>query len=141
MPRVEILIYGFIACVALTYTIVNVLFFVEASDAYTQIYELIREIELLHGKGVDVSGVIRDLNTALELLEAGRHAEAESILKQIRRDVENLKSTADKVHLYLLTTKLGSVIAIACIPVLVYLLLPRLYLYLWYKTRKHWLVR
>lgn len=132
---------GLLIATMVAYILFTALVCVEAHDINSQVYELIEELEYLHEKGVDISEVVRDLNEVLGLLESGEIDRGLVILEQVRSDVERLKSVAETVYLYKMAIKFGSVIALSSIPVLVYFLLPRLYLYLWYRTHKHWHVR
>jgi hypothetical protein len=50
--------------------------------------------------------------------------------------VEKLKNNAPSLILYMNASKALLVALLASMPLIVYILLPRLYLYLWFKTRR-----
>lgn len=113
----------------------------EQADVYTQIAELINTLEYLYKKGVDVTSIVRDLNTVIELASLGNTDEALTRLEQIKSKLRELEHIAEDTYIAKMAIKFVLVGFIASIPVAVYLILPRVYLHLWYSVRRKWIVR
>jgi len=101
---------------------------------------LLKDLELLEGKGIDVRGLIHKLDEAIKLAELGEFDKAMGLVEEVRLEVALLKEVADRVYAYEAIRKYGLVIGILSIPALTYFLLPRAYLYLWFKCRRRWIV-
>ncbi|MEM4498546.1 MAG: hypothetical protein QXH57_00320 [Sulfolobales archaeon] len=108
---------------------------------FLSIYKELVELSTL---GIDVSDLIKELSVILELMDDGSNesiTKAESLLKDIRTRLEILKSKASYEILYVNLIKYSSITLLALIPVATYLLLPRVYLKVWFKVRKRWVIR
>lgn len=106
-----------------------------------EIASIMRDLEYLHSKGLEVKPIIEILNKAIETYYEGNIAEAREYLKKARYLVEELKPVAETVYLINLLTKVCTAAALASVPLIVYFALPRLYLYLWFVSHKKWVVR
>jgi ArsR family metal-binding transcriptional regulator len=114
---------------------------VQGSDFDSEVGVLVEEAGRLYSKGVDVAVVIEKLDNAIALYESGRVDEAYAALSEARSMIMDLSSVADRVYYYNTMVKAVTVAVLAVIPIAVYLLLPRIYLYVWFKTRRKWIVR
>ncbi|MCS7099818.1 MAG: hypothetical protein RMH84_07200 [Sulfolobales archaeon] len=111
-----------------------------AEDPYLKFYELYRRVADLALQGVDVGELVKLLNSALDLLESGELGEASRVLSELEWMVSELEEEASAIVLEKSIAKYATVAALLSFPVAVYLLLPRAYLYLWYSSRRRWLV-
>ena len=102
--------------------------------------KLLKDLEELYSKGVGIEGLVKELNKAIDLYYNGSRDEALEVINNIEKEVQALKSVADRVALEKALIKYASVAAALSIPLVVYFALPRLYLYLWYYTRRKWIV-
>jgi hypothetical protein len=114
---------------------------VQGSDFDSEVGVLVEEAGKLYSKGVDVAMVIEKLDNAIALYESGRVDEAYAALSEARSMIMDLSSVADQVYYYNTLVKAVTVAVLAAIPIAIYLLLPRIYLYVWFKTRRKWIVR
>jgi len=114
---------------------------VQGSDFDSEVGVLVEEAGKLYSKGVDVAMVIEKLDNAIALYESGRVDEAYAALSEARSMIMDLSSVADQVYYYNTLVKAVTVAVLAVIPIAIYLLLPRIYLYVWFKTRRKWIVR
>jgi hypothetical protein len=114
---------------------------VQGSDFDSEVSVLVEEAGRLYSKGVDVAVVIEKLDNAIALYESGRVDEAYAALSEARSMIMDLSSIADRVYYYNTLVKAVTVAVLAVIPIAIYLLLPRIYLYVWFKTRRKWIVR
>ncbi len=105
-----------------------------------EVGSLVQQLEQLYSAGVDVDPLVRDLDRAVKLYENGHRDSAITILKEIRERIELLKSRAPEIALRKRIALGIEVGALASIPLLVYFVLPRIYLLLWYRARRKWLV-
>ena len=91
---------------------------------------LMKEIEYLSSKGVDVQSIVDELNNAIQCYQQGDLDCATMHYEKAVVYIEDLKKTADQVYMWNTLSKVLTITILALIPVLVYVGLPRLYLYL-----------
>ncbi len=101
---------------------------------------LLKDLEYLNSKGVDVSKVVKDLNAVVKLYEANRIEEAMSLLNNVSLEVKVLKSQAENVYLRNAVVRYGAIAFTLSIPVIAYFAIPRIYLYIWFKLHRSWIV-
>jgi outer membrane PBP1 activator LpoA protein len=101
---------------------------------------LVNRASELYSKGLDVSSVVEKLNRAIVLYEENRPEEAARLVEEAGSILNDMSRVADRVYYTNMALKAVTVTALASIPILVYFLLPRAYLYLWFKSRRKWLV-
>ena len=133
---------AYTVCIALLLVLaLSALPVVQGSDFDSEVGVLVEEAGKLYSKGVDVTMVIEKLDNAIALYESGRVDEAYAALSEARSMIMDLSSVADQVYYYNTLVKAVTVAVLAVIPIAIYLLLPRIYLYVWFKTRRKWIVR
>ena len=112
-------------------------------ELWSRVEELFIVIEKAGSEGMDVKDLIRDLNEVIQLIRRGDEeslSRAKSILDNLSTRVEKISRELPR---YRLVRDLCTYLRIALllsIPVAMYFLLPRVYLRLWYRYRKRWLV-
>ncbi len=109
-------------------------------DVEARVVSLYEEAYKLAKRGIDVEEVVHMLDQALKLARQGDTGEAQRLLEEASRRLDTLSSQADSILLRARLEKYLTVAVLASIPVATYLLLPRLYLRLWYRSRKRWVV-
>ncbi|MEZ0290293.1 MAG: hypothetical protein ABWJ42_04310 [Sulfolobales archaeon] len=102
---------------------------------------VIRDLEYLYSRYVDVDPLIRDLNRAISAYESDNYSDYTMILRSVENNISILKSSAERIYFEHMIRVYGIVIGIGLVPLLIYTLLPRAYLYLWYRYRRKWVVR
>jgi len=116
---------------------------VAKEELWSRIKEIFSVIEEAGSEGMNVTDIINDLNTAIYLLRKGDKdslERAKVILdKAYARAIEILRELPEyRMNKYLsLYLRIALILSI---PIMVYFLLPRLYLELWYRFRKHWVI-
>jgi len=110
------------------------------NDLEAEIVALVKDIEYLSSRGVEVGPIVHELDQAVKLVQSGRLGDAEELLSRIRRSVDELKGRAEQIYIVENIYRYGLASLILLIPVLTYLLLPRLYLYTWYRSKRKWVV-
>jgi hypothetical protein len=103
--------------------------------------DLVHRLCELSAKGVNVTPVLVKLDEAIAAYERGDVESAERALDKAISILSKLEATADEVYRFIVLSKVLAIAGLASIPILVYTLLPRVYLHLWFKTRRRWLVR
>ncbi|MEM4849033.1 MAG: hypothetical protein QXM55_05305 [Ignisphaera sp.] len=106
-------------------------------DLYSEFLDLYVEVAKLAQQGIDVSNLVEKLMEAHEALTSSRSFN----LSVIKAEIDNIKRDAPKIILYKNIVKGFSVGGLISIPILIYLFLPRVYLYIWYKSRRRWVVK
>ena len=129
-----------INAIMLLFLLLVVLPVVLSSDFDSEIGILVERTSELYSKGLNVTIILEKLNHAIALYEEGSVEEASVLLREVESFIEDMSITASSVYLVNMVKKVVTIIVLAAIPVIVYFLLPRLYLYVWYKTRRKWIV-
>ena len=112
-----------------------------AEDLDLEVAILVDRASKLHSMGVNTTSVVEKLSSAVEAYEHGDSEKAWALLNEARKIVEELEKGAGETYSRLLLLKAATVTLLASIPIAVYLLLPRVYLYLWFRVRRRWVVR
>lgn len=102
---------------------------------------LMRDLEYLHSKGVNVDEVVDLLNKALDEYGKNNTQRALEYFKEAKQRINSLKAEAQYTYMTVLITKALTVVSLISIPLLLYLLLPKVYLYIWFKLHRNWIVR
>ena len=105
-----------------------------------RILDLYREAYRLARRGVDVSDIVHELDGALRLARQGRVEEATRLLEDASTRLERLSEQAGGILLRARLEKYLAVAVLASLPVITYLLFPRLYIQVWYRSRRRWVV-
>lgn len=101
---------------------------------------ILKELEYLSDKRVDADGLVREFDVAVRACEGGERSKAEEMLTKVSAKVTSLLSEAERVFALKLAKTVTEVVSLLLVPVLVYIYLPRVYLSLWYRSRKYWYV-
>lgn len=110
-------------------------------DLDASVGSIVKDLEYLDSRYVNISGLVADLDRAVDLASRGNYSEAIAIINSVRGNVSLLMGTADRVYLYNSIARYGSAAAVLSLPLIVYFFLPRLYLALWFRSRRRWVVR
>lgn len=109
-------------------------------DEFMSVY---RDIVSLAKRGVDVSKLVHELSKVLDLINKGDSeslTKAKSMLIDISTQVKIIKSRANNIILINNIIKYGIAASIISIPILFYFLFPRIYLAIWFRIRRRWIV-
>ncbi|MEM1651230.1 MAG: hypothetical protein QXH94_05535 [Sulfolobales archaeon] len=109
-------------------------------DVYSKFLELYSRTVELSLKGVETGEVEDLLASTIESIESGDYDRALKLMSEVERHLLVLEREAGFIVLTKNLVKYGTAALLLSIPLLVYLLLPRLYIYLWYETRRNWVV-
>lgn len=113
---------------------------VEADELDDMIAPLLRDITELEEKHVDVSNLVGKLDEAVRLWSSGDRDEALRLIEDVRVEIEKLKGEAWRYDLaYKARVALTSIILLLT-PLAFYTLFPRIYLMLWFRFRRNWIV-
>lgn len=109
-------------------------------DLNERFFSLYSRVVDLSRKGVEVSQYADPLNEVLRLLEVGDLDDATKLMNLIEANLSRLEARADEIVLMKSVTKYSTVAAILAIPLLTYFLLPRAYVYAWFRSRRRWMI-
>jgi hypothetical protein len=113
---------------------------VDAEGVDDLVAPLVGDLEELRRSRVDVSSLTSSLDEAVRLWESGDVEGAYRIVESVRFKVERLKGEAPRVYALHIARVTLTVLALLAIPPLFYILFPRLYLWLWFTSRRGWVV-
>lgn len=111
-----------------------------SSDFDSEIGVLVEKAGELYSKGLNITVVLEKLNRAIALYEEGGVEDADMLLSEVNSLIGDMRALADRVYLVNMVIKVVTILVLAVIPLAVYFLLPRIYLYVWYKTRRKWIL-
>lgn len=114
---------------------------IDSQSLMSKAMDLLRRVQELSVKGVNVTQYAHALNTSLALIQDGRLSEAEALLKSLDYEVSKAEAGADTRYVLLTLAKYFRVGVTLLIPLAFYVFFPRLYAYLWFKVRRRWVVR
>jgi len=101
---------------------------------------VLERLQALSEKGLNVSKLAEELNEALDLAQAGDLESAKSKLASVEDEVSRLEAEADRYYAVSTAVKYAKVVGLLLIPVAFFFLFPRVYLYIWFKSRRRWVV-
>lgn len=114
------------------------------NDVMSDFLVVYKDVVELGRLGIDVSGLVSKLSVALDLISDGSPdslSKAESLINDVRSEVYRLKSEANYYVMYRSLYKYSVVAVLALIPLATYYLLPRIYLIIWFRLRRRWVVK
>jgi len=102
--------------------------------------DTLRVIEELNSKYVDTSGIVDSIDKLVKACGVGDNATALYLYSNISSTLSKLISSADHIYWANMISRVIISAILLSIPALTYLYLPKIYLYLWFITRRKWLV-
>ena len=116
---------------------------VDKDSLWSRYLELYERTADLGRRGINVSSIVDELSIVLELMNNGDDyslKRASELLDSIEKKLLSLERNADNILLMENLRKYSIVGFIMSIPLLFYLLFPRLYLAIWFRVRRRWVV-
>lgn len=108
---------------------------------YDEFINIYVEVAYLSDKGLNVTHLTEQLKELYKAILVNDTEKAHLLISSLWKNLEETKREASK-ELVLRKIEKGAIVTFfACLPLLVYLLLPRIYLYVWYKTKKRWVIK
>jgi len=104
------------------------------------ISKVVRGLEELSQSYVNVTSAVRYADKWLKACGEGNYTEAVKVYSNVSEEVMRLSVFRDSSRLGMLLYKALTTLVFVLIPIAIYLLLPRVYLYLWYSSKKRWFV-
>jgi hypothetical protein len=112
------------------------------SEIDSLVSSIMKDLEYLKSREVNVSSLIQRVNEDIKGLEKDPgNATYIKDLESIRDEIKALKSDAENIYIINNIIRYSTAVGIGLVPVAVYILLPRIYLYIWYRTRRRWIVQ
>lgn len=110
-----------------------------------RIQDLASRLQPLSSDGMDTSKVEEYLSAAIQLLNEGCSSEecvsrANELLSAAEREIILLENSRNGYVLWRNIAIWGTVVALASIPLLIYIFLPKIWAFAWYVSRKDWTV-
>jgi len=112
------------------------------SEIDSLVSSIMKDLEYLKSREVNVSSLIQRVNEDIKGLEKdpGNTTYIKD-LESIREEIKALKTDAENIYIINNIIRYSTAVGIGLVPVAVYILLPRIYLYIWYRTRRKWIVQ
>ena len=112
------------------------------SEIDSLVSSIMKDLEYLESREVNVSSLIHRVDEDIKGLEKDPgNATYIKDLESIREEIKALKSDAENIYIINNIIRYSTAVGIGLVPVAVYILLPRIYLYIWYRTRRRWIVQ
>jgi len=106
----------------------------ELIQLYKRVYRLGRD-------GINVTDIVRDLNTVLAYVREGDLDRAGQLLNDIDARVSDLEARSGGIIFWMNVRKYSVAAALISLPILAYIFIPRIYLEAWYRLRRRWRVK
>lgn len=110
-------------------------------DLRSRLIEVYIEVYRLGNSGINVSKIVSELNTTVSYIDQGRYDEASKLLDKVGVEVGRLNSVSSNILFWDRFWRWFTVAVLISIPILTYLFLPRIYMEIWYRLRRRWVVR
>jgi len=139
----KILIITITLSIMLAQILFTPVYAVDEDSLWNRYLELYKRTADLGRRGINVSSIVDELGIVLDLINNGDNyslKRASELLDNIENKLLPLERNADNILLMENLRKYSIVGAIMSIPLLFYLLFPRLYLAIWFRVRRRWVV-
>ena len=139
MQRTTLLAAMIIALVLLAP--LHVLAQTQSLDGFDQrVGEVVDRLSRLRSMGGNVTSLVDEVNRAIQYAESGDMDSASRILDRVEANITSLEPVVEHEYKIHTIEKYGVVAFLLLLPVIVYIGLPRLYLALWFRLRRKWIV-
>ncbi|WP_236698214.1 DUF1616 domain-containing protein [Pyrodictium occultum] len=101
---------------------------------------LVHDASLLYSRGANVTSIVQLLDEAAKRINRGDYSGAEAAVASAASTVEALKAGVRGIHLRMVVRRYGLAAAALALAPAAYILIPRVYLYLWFRARRGWIV-
>ncbi len=125
---------------ALSYLVLASSSIVAAEDLDELVGPLIRDLEELQRRHVDVRVLVEELDKAITLWDSGDRGEALRIIEDVRVEISKLKAESSRVYAIHVSKLALEILVLLATPIAFYTLFPRVYLWLWFHSRRNWIV-
>lgn len=112
----------------------------ELSSFDSRIGGITHRISRLQEMGANVSSLIVLVNKAVDYAENGDYTSANRILNSVEENITRMEPIVEHQHMIRTVERYVLVGLLLALPLLVYWGLPRLYLYLWFRVKRRWIV-
>ena len=139
----KILIISIALSIILAQILFTPVYAVDKDSLWNRYLELYKRTADLGKRGINVSSIVDELGIVLELINNGDDyslKRANELLDSIEKKLLSLERNAGNILLMENLRKYSIVGLIMSIPLLFYLLFPRLYLAIWFRVRRRWVV-
>jgi len=110
------------------------------NDFDQRVGEVVERLSRLRSMGGNVTGLVEEVNRAIQHAENGDIDSANRILDEVEANITSLEPVVEHDYRIHTIEKYAIVVILLLLPVIVYLGLPRLYLALWFRLRRKWIV-
>lgn len=102
--------------------------------------QIVERLSRLRSMGGNITSLIEEVNKAIQLAENGDIDSANRILDRVEANITSLEPVVEHEYKIQTVEKYGIVAFLLILPLIVYIGLPRLYLALWFRLRRKWIV-
>lgn len=102
--------------------------------------EVVERLSRLRSMGGNVTSLVEEVNKAIHYAESGDADSANRILDRVEANITSLEPVVEHEYKVHTIEKYGIVAFLLALPIIVYIGLPRLYLALWFRLRRKWIV-
>lgn len=104
------------------------------------IMDIVKNLESLYSSYVNISRAIELTHMLITSCDMGNTNSSASLVDEIYKEINRLRRVSGAKYIEVVSSKIAVGISILSMPFLIYFLLPKIYLYIWFKTRRRWLV-
>lgn len=107
-----------------------------------EVSSVLKDLEYLYSRGFDIGNLSRRINDIIWDMDRDPGNATYIIrIREIHSKIISLKGEAERLYIINNVIRYSAAAFIGVLPVIIYYLLPRIYLYIWFHTRRGWVVR
>ncbi len=111
------------------------------NDVLGESLSILKRLQTLESRHINVTPLVEELNTAVQLAQNGDAGSAEKMIRDVESKVARLEAGSETHYRVYMAVKTAEVAVLLSAPLLFYFGFPRLYLYIWFRVRRRWIVK
>jgi hypothetical protein len=130
----------FVVFVLLLFFLNNLYIYAENPCSNTAIADILNDLEDLYKNHVNISYIIQYVDMLLKACSVGDIESASKLYQDILTELQYVKAISRDIYIRVTIYRIVVGGLILLIPIAIYMFLPKIYLYIWYSTRKKWII-
>mgnify|MGYP000406751310 CR=1 FL=1 len=140
VPRMNRAISILLILIVISLPIYSIVYSIDEDEIRGRVAELYVRVYQLGRDGINVSHVISELNMIVGYIDEGRYDDALRLLDKVSNEVSSLEEVSNEIIFWSNFYKYSTVAILVSIPIMSYLLIPRIYTEIWFRLRRRWIV-
>jgi len=140
VPKMNRAIVILLIIIIISLPVYSIVYSVDEGEIRGRVAELYIRVYRLGRDGINVSHVVSELNIIVKYIDESRYDDALRILDKVSNEVSSLEEASEEIIFWSSFYKYSTVAILISIPIISYLLIPRIYTEIWFRLRRRWVV-